>query len=471
MTPIEKLLTEGITRANLLKIAVIGDCMVDEYHQVQVNRISPEFPIPVMLSPDDKPHHVAPGGAANVAYQLRNFTADVKLCGLMDQKAANAYKARGLNVGGSIIDDWLQVPRKKRLYHGDFPICRWDIESRDYGVPEEQFEYTLEAFADGAGNVFRDSDVVIFSDYNKGIFKKPWPFSLLLGCNCKTIVDPKSSDITKWSGCTVFKPNAVEARALSGMSDPESQCKYFRGKLGCQAVVITQGGDGVIAYNDGKMFNYKPKHVPTCAASVIGAGDCFVAILALCLGHDMCIEEAIEVAFEAGSLYVQNRHNQPISPYELRQRADPITAKIVNAWQIQDKDCKYVFTNGCFDILHAGHVATLQFAKSKGDRLIVGVNSDESVRRLKGPNRPVNKLADRMKALAAVEVVDYVVSFEDDTPLEVIKLMRPDVIVKGGDYSKDNIVGASLVKEVYTAPLLPGLSTTDIISKIKSSEG
>jgi D-beta-D-heptose 7-phosphate kinase/D-beta-D-heptose 1-phosphate adenosyltransferase len=299
---------------------------------------------------------------------------------------------------------------------------------------------------------------VIFSDYNKGFFGGTEGFHPpSLYPNSKTIVDPKCGPIKKWKGCTVFKPNAKEAAELSGKTFWKEQAKFFQHELECEAVVITASGDRVSGVWKDQFFCYTPTKRVDVTSSV-GAGDCFCAFFAMCIGHGFGIPEAAEIAYNAGSVYVQHNMNRPVCPAEL------IEDSIVVPEDLKNRDFNLVFTNGCFDVLHKGHLETLKFAKSKGDKLVVAVNSDASVRRLKGDSRPVVPLEHRMAVLANLKCVDFVVSFDEDTPLQVIKKIKPDVLVKGGDYEKEKIIGADLVEEVFTAPMIEGLSSTSILA-------
>lgn len=459
-----------------ISVAVIGDAMVDEYYYVKVRKISPEFPIPVMHSDEEGPAYSLPGGAANVAYQFQHFNADVKLAAFVDQDARRVFEKAGLDLSRSLISSELRIPRKRRFYSDDFPTYRWDVEQHQYGVKDikkkcfQLYERQHEC----------KPDVVIFSDYDKGVFTEY--LHLLIGEVPVTIVDPKNH-LDRWKGCTIFKPNSTEASRLvekigrkSDRSD--EQALALKEYLRCKSVVITRGGAGVVgAWNQpfklgGKdmegqaTFEYAPPKMISSPDSVIGAGDCFMAFLAMAVGCGLSIPQAAEVAFLAGSLYVQSKHNEPITPARLLSLEDPVAAKFVTIEDLHKAKGSLVFTNGCFDILHSGHIQTLQFAKSKGDKLVVAVNSDESVSRLK-PGRPIMPLSERMRVVAALDCVDYVISFKEDTPREIIGKVKPDVLVKGGDYKPEEIVGAALVPQVYVAPLVEGISTTNILKKIK----
>lgn len=439
-----------------VKIDCIGDAMVDEYYNVKVNRISPEFPMPIMSSEDEHPVK-KPGGAANVVHQYKNCNVKARLIGFGDYYMAEVCHDHKIGTDMMPYIFYGRAnPVKKRFLDNGVQVKRWDVEKPFYGVSEEnRMAYHTEIM----GRYDSLPDVAILSDYNKGFFDlKSIPLYMERLKKVTTIVDPKKGPIHKWKGCTYFKPNAAEARELSGRDDWKNQCKFFAINLGCKGVVITQGGDGVVGWEDGKFFEYRPEK-KVQVESVIGAGDCFVAFFAQAIALEFGAEMSSKIAYEAGRLYVQNKMNRPIHPVDL------VWCKCVLPEDLAKRDFKLVFTNGCFDVLHTGHLETLRFAKSKGDKLVVAVNADESIRRLKGPERPLVGQADRMHMLAALEPVDYVVSFKEDTPLEVMKKIKPDVLVKGGDYKADEVVGKDLVSEVHISPFKHGISTSAIIEK------
>jgi D-beta-D-heptose 7-phosphate kinase/D-beta-D-heptose 1-phosphate adenosyltransferase len=221
-------------------------------------------------------------------------------------------------------------------------------------------------------------------------------------------------------------------------------------------VVITHGGEKVVGVWRDEFFDYRPNR-PVHVESVIGAGDCFAAVFAMAVGYGFTIAESAEIAWNAGAVYVQRKMNRPIIPAEVSWDG------IVDPEHLASRDFKLVFTNGCFDVLHEGHLHLLRFAREKGDKLVVALNTDDSVKRLKGEERPIKPLDQRLAVVAALDCVDFVVAFPEDTPLEVIQKIQPDVLVKGADYRPENIVGVDIVPELFRAPILDGLSTSNFL--------
>lgn len=449
-------------------IGVVGDSMLDEYYSVKVKKISPEFPIPVMHSDTDKSEDF-PGGAANVAYQFKYFNCSVNLISFVDRDARTSLFNKGLDVSMCMTVK-NKIPRKRRFYSDDFPTYRWDVEKNNYGLDDLELKDNCLQLYDKVKDYICRFDVMIFSDYDKGIFSYHL-FDLIKDSKI-SIIDPKTGDLDRWVGCTIFKPNKQEALSLSGKRTVEEAGKYLLEKLQCKAVVITQAGDGVLVFDHDGICEIKPPSKLTPAQSVIGAGDCFVAFLAMAVARKIPIRQAAELAWHAGVLYVKNRHNKPVSQIELMQSFDPCSGKILKddftCISSKNRDFKLVFTNGCFDIFHSGHLHVLREAKKLGDKLVVAVNADESVSKLK-EGRPILSLADRMDLLAALEYVDYVIPFSELTPLDLIEKILPDVLVKGGEYKKEDIVGYSLVPQVVTISMKEGCSTTQIVEKIKNS--
>lgn len=435
----------------ILNIDCVGDAMVDQYFSINVNRISPEWPAMVMSSEQDVPV-CRPGGAANVAYQFKHFNVNARLHSIPSNENS-VFRDHGiacLSTGNG------RIPIKRRYLDNGIQVTRHDIESPNCGLQPQEIESIIDELCLGQNG----PDVAILSDYNKGFFQSPQKV-LQSYKGVKTIVDPKKGPLEKWAGCTIFKPNSLEAKELTGLDDWESQCRYIAQALNCESVVITQGSKQVSGIHKGELFCHKS--TPVDANSVVGAGDCFSAFLAMAVGHGFEIPDAVKIADTASSIYVRHRMNRPVCSAEL------IQDHIILPEYLANRNFKLVMTNGCFDILHQGHIETLKFAKSKADKLVVAVNSDESVRRLKGSSRPIVPLEQRMALIASIRCVDYVCSFDEDTPLETIQKMNPDVLVKGSEYNKDDIVGSKIVSEVYVCPMLSGLSTSNIVKSMTCS--
>ena len=443
-------------RSSKAKILVIGDCMIDEYHTVNVNRISPEIPDAIISSPTMKCTRL-PGGAANVCYQLRNFpNLEVHLASIMSPADHTFFQNCGIKVHGTVMDN-VQIPVKKRFVADGFQIKRWDIESPKFGLSDSDFDACYNQFINSL-HTYKDFDVVVFSDYNKGMF--PDNAIPKLFQNTITIVDPKKAPLNKWFGCSVIKANAKESVELTGKTDVTQQLMEIKKQTNCKTVITTLGSEGYIGLHESYIFKSPPIE-KVQVESVIGAGDCFIAILASSMAMGFKIEDAAQIACKAGSIYVQKRLNRPIVPAEL------IENKIVNANDLKIRDFTLAFTNGCFDILHVGHLETLKWAATQADKLVVALNSDESVRKLKGEGRPVIPLDQRLQMISALECVDFVVSFEEETPIEVIKMCKPDVVCKGKDYSDKTVVGSDITKTSCAPTFVNGVSTTSIISSIK----
>lgn len=438
-----------------ISVNVIGDTIIDEYYDVEVERISPEFPIPVYKSRSiDPTSGLIPGGAANVALQFQHFNVNVELISLLDNISQVIFESKGIKSNHSKVLGNIFIPRKRRIYSQNTPLVRHDFEKENYGlddIKKQLFELSIP-----------ESDFNIFSDYSKGLFCIPWFRKYMQ--KSPSIVDPKHNFIDLWEGCNYFKPNSIEAEKLSERKNHKDQLEFFMDALKCQGVLITKSGDGVVGKDvDHDYFEVKPNHKIENPESVIGAGDCFVAFVTMALARGFNLEQAAHIAFIAGSAYVQRKHNRPLCPVELLSATG--TKEIKNAEILKNRNFKLVFTNGCFDFgLTAAHVECFKFAKSHGDKLVVALNSDRSVSRLKGRGRPLMPFNERLKVLSALESVDYVIGFEDDTPYETIKDLMPDLIVKGGDYTKEEVVGYDLAP-VELFPFINSTSTTDKINK------
>jgi D-beta-D-heptose 7-phosphate kinase/D-beta-D-heptose 1-phosphate adenosyltransferase len=482
-------------------LAVLGDAILDEYLQGDVNRISPEAPVPVHLV---KATILRPGGAANAALNIQTVGAQAKLFSVVGNDDAG-IKLRELLRDAGIDDSAVlnlsdrPTTRKTRVTAGIQQLIRVDWE-KQLDISVETVEALLEKLESSSW------DGLLISDYGKGLLSDALlngAISIAKNRNVPIIVDPKRKDFSCYNRATVITPNRKEATlAIDLESDSEISGeeigRILHEKFKFEHVLVTLGPKGMVLVNKssdpgGSGRSLSLKALAREVYDVSGAGDTVAAIMAVGLGCGAPIEDVVKLANTAAAIVVGKVGTQPVYRNELISSLTDFSKKkvsqrkVLNILEIPDffkkqelnlskRKLKMVFTNGCFDILHAGHVTYLEKARERGDLLIVGVNSDESVKRLKGPSRPIVTLKDRVKVLAALECVDYVVPFDQDTPEELIKLLSPNVLVKGGDYKvdadpreKNGIIGSDFVRsiggQVVSEPLVPGLSTTEIIKK------
>lgn len=399
-----------------MSIAVYGDVIVDEYIYGTSTRLSPEAPVPVV---DFIRNEFRMGGAANVFENIKSLVSEKVT---MNTSSPNP-------------------PIKKRVFADDHYVTRIDI------TPESiKWE-----------NTPSDADVIVISDYNKGAvadllcdIEDKLPFKE----GAKIIVDPKRH-LEDFAGAWCIKPNKKEFEDYIGAKVTVHTIRHYMERaypeLGIEHLIVTMGGDGVAYYSTEKGFRHWPANLVE-VSDVTGAGDTFTAVLAYAVDDGYDIIDAIFLANKAAGIAVQHHGTYVITKEDLGIKKEVV-----------------VFTNGCFDILHPGHVHTLREAKKLGSRLIVGINTDESVRRLKGPARPINSFQHRVAMLYALKIADIIVAIDDDTPYSVIKSIEPDIIVKGGDYTPEQVVGADLVEKVVIIPTLESYSTTNIIERIKDA--
>jgi len=467
-------------------VLVVGDVMLDQYVWGEVERISPEAPVPVVRATtrDERP-----GGAANVAMNLAQLGACVTLVGFAggdpeQQRLESLLAEQGIEPRLTATPN-APTTTKLRILSGHQQIIRLDSECRTPRSTEQCESLLKDALAALPG-----AAIVVLSDYAKGALTEEVCQAIIREAalhNIPVLVDPKQQDFRRYRGATSICPNLKELAAASGTPACDVDCVLNSGQslvasLGLQFIVATLGEKGIAVLRSESRL-----HVPAVVRQVYdvsGAGDTVVAVLALAMACDVPIETAIELANIAAGVVVGKVGTAPIRREELlgalsQEVAPQMDEKIlplerllsrVTAWRWAGE--RIVFTNGCFDILHIGHIRLLEQARRKGDHLIVGLNSDASVRRLKGPSRPIVTAAERSRVLAALTAVDAVVVFEEDTPLPLIEAIRPDVLVKGGDYSEDQVVGAREVRawggRTELIPLVPGTSTTHLIRKSAS---
>jgi D-beta-D-heptose 7-phosphate kinase/D-beta-D-heptose 1-phosphate adenosyltransferase len=465
-----------------LKAVVAGDAMLDEHWFGEAGRISPEAPVPVVRA---RRTEQRAGGAANVAVNLAALGAEVRFFGIVGDDAGGRALERSLREAGvepSLIkSSTIPTIHKLRVLARNQQLIRLDAEE---GLETLATEFNRRFVAESGR-----PDVVVLSDYAKGTLEHIE--ELIEHCrsrSCPVVVDPKGTDFSCYRGSTCIKPNFDEFAAVAGRWNDESglleKAAALRDELDIEHLLISRGREGMTLVSRGQA-------AITLAAEarevfdVTGAGDTVVAMVAAALGLGIPMSDGVALANVAASLVVAKIGVAHVTPVELRSALHRrgyggrglVTAAELAAIlaEARGRGDRIVMTNGCFDILHAGHVSYLEEARSLGDQLVVAVNDDESVARLKGPARPITPLEDRMAVLSGLAAVDWVVPFGEDTPAELIRQLSPDVLVKGGDWSIDQIAGADWVLgnggEVRALEFKPGRSTTQLIETIRSRDG
>ncbi|MCW8091260.1 bifunctional D-glycero-beta-D-manno-heptose-7-phosphate kinase/D-glycero-beta-D-manno-heptose 1-phosphate adenylyltransferase HldE [Alteromonas sp. ASW11-130] len=462
------------------RILIVGDIMLDRYWKGGTSRISPEAPVPVV---NIKEIEDRPGGAANVAINAASLGASVTLLGLCgEDENAQLLQARLESYG--VQCSFLPVSgfdtiTKLRVLSRNQQLLRMDFEKSFSQVDKsqlvEQFSQQLE-----------DVDLVVFSDYNKGALSDVRTLiKLAKQQNLPIVVDPKGNNFAKYRGATVLTPNMAELEGIVGEVENESEllekATGLKNDLDLTNLLVTRSEKGMSLYSAEAPF-----HLPAKAREVYdvtGAGDTVVSTLSVAMACGQSVQQSCVLANIAASIVVGKLGTSVITPTELalalNEQGTHLDGGVMNEDQLlraieqaKGQGERVVMTNGCFDILHAGHVSYLQAAAQLGDRLIVAVNTDESVTQLKGPGRPVNSVDRRMAVLAGLSAVDWVVPFPEDTPRRLIARLLPDVLVKGGDYTVEEIAGAEEVQEnggeVKVLHFEEGVSTTGIIEQIVS---
>ncbi len=465
------------------KVLVIGDLILDRYVIGDVSRISPEAPIPVLAA---RSQDVRLGGAGNVAANLRTMEAKADIVGILGaegrgRQLMELLQQIGVNSDGCVVDPERPTTEKTRMMSGVHQMLRVDWEESQPISPE-----LCRRLSSGLGARIDASQAVVLSDYGKGFLADELIRDVVARARkagVPVLVDPKGTDYSRYRGATLITPNKKEAeealgRPIAGLEEVPAAAEELMAVAELDAVVITLGADGMYF----KTRDGRSGRVPTVARAVFdvtGAGDTVISQLAVGLAAGVSLEASVHLANNAAGIVVARRGTAAVTRSELRAalgsgggRAGKVLApddldRAVAEWRSAGK--RIAFTNGCYDVLHAGHVDLLRYAASKADVLLVGVNDDASVRRLKGADRPVNELGDRLEVLAALESVSAVVPFPEDTPARLIEQVTPHVLVKGEDYADKPVVGREWVEshggQVHLAPLRPGRSTSAILAR------
>ncbi len=462
-----------------IRVLVVGDVMLDRYWVGKSERISPEAPVPVVAIEDEQQRV---GGAGNVAVNLASLGARATLLAPIgpDQPGravARLIRKRGIENRLMIQAD-MSTSVKLRVVSQHQQLIRLDFEKPS--LPDKA------AFLKRFRAALASRDVAILSDYGKGALHDPQPLINLCRRMGKPVfVDPKRDDFSAYAGATAITPNRRELEAVAGSAPALTDISRKAGKLCRQhrlkAMLVTLGDQGMLL-REGR----KSVHLAVAAQDVFdvtGAGDTVIATLACAHAAGLSLEEAMRLANLAAGQVVGKFGTASVTPDELQSavrlernvKAGVVPSSILRrlVGEARALGETIVFTNGCFDLLHAGHVTLLERAADLGDRLIVAVNTDASVRRNKGRDRPIQPLKYRQRVLAALERVDWVTAFSQDTPERLIQEIQPDVLVKGADYATDRIVGKKEVEKaggkVVVLPLVEGCSTTDLVRRVRES--
>jgi D-beta-D-heptose 7-phosphate kinase / D-beta-D-heptose 1-phosphate adenosyltransferase len=468
------------------RLLVIGDVMLDKYIWGDVGRISPEAPVPVVRATHQSQQ---PGGAANVAMNLARLGAQTQVIGFAGRDENEQLLSESLSANGItpkfVVSDGFPTITKLRIVGGRQQMLRLDSERLDERPQADCARLIQCALAE-----LPNCDAMILSDYAKGVLTPEVCQAIIQAArrlDIPVLVDPKSADFSRYRGATTICPNlgelsmaahldTIDLKALLDVAEamvPAFDLEFLTATLGEKGIALVRPGNRFMA--------------PAVARQVFdvsGAGDTVIAVLALCLASGLKPEVGVQLANVAAGIVVGKVGTVPVEKHELLAALAPEIAlhaedKVVTRQELTSRVAlwkanheRIVFTNGCFDLLHIGHITVLEQARRFGDRLIVAINSDTSVRALKGPSRPIVNEEARARVLAALASVDAVVVFDEPTPLGVIMASRPDVIVKGGDYNLDTVVGAREVQswggQVRIVPIVDGYSTTRLIEKSTS---
>lgn len=472
-----------MNKINSKNILVIGDAMLDVFYTGDVSRISPEAPVPVFVKKGEKS---SLGGAANVAANLcaaRQNVALMAICGNDKYGDILVGKLIGKKIDVKFIKKTSKNTTIKTRFitNSNQQIMRMDVEDTEE-ISEDICAELLDLLQK---NIMR-FDLIVMSDYLKGVLSIEFLQEIIKLANkykIRVLIDIKDKRLKKYKGAWLLKPNRKELQDLTGLEVKNIEDTIYASRkllelCECKYVLTTCGADGMVLVSKDECISEVSfaKEV----YDVTGAGDTVISYLAVCLANEMNMKEAITIANKAAGIQVAKMGTSTVSLDEIQkieEEKNAKTSKVITVNRLlkviekKYKNKKIVFTNGCFDILHIGHIRYLQQSSELGDIMVVAVNSDDSVRRLKGDQRPINKVEERAELLCALDCVDYVVIFDEDTPYKIIEKIQPDVLVKGGDYKPEDIVGRDIVEKknglVKVLPYIPGKSTSNLIKRFK----
>jgi D-beta-D-heptose 7-phosphate kinase / D-beta-D-heptose 1-phosphate adenosyltransferase len=463
-----------------IKILVVGDLMIDQYLWGSCERISPEAPVQIININQD---NEVLGGAGNVVNNLKKLGADVDIYSVVgDCKASSdilhLFSQIEVSTKNLIRQKNRTLSKKTRIIASQQQVVRYDLESKE-DINLETENKLIKSLKSVIGNY----EIILLSDYGKGVLtNKVTRFLIDLSNDkgIKVLVDPKGNDYSKYKGAFLLTPNKKEASEITKIEIKDNKtlldaAKKIKTELDLSISLITMSEQGIAIFDN--ELRVKPT-VTREVFDVTGAGDTVLSSLGFALALNKKIDDAVEFANLAAGVVVSKIGSATATINEIIEHESSLNQsssnkhiktfdeilKITNEYKIKNR--KIVFTNGCFDIVHLGHIKYLESAKSLGDILILGLNSDNSVTSLKGKGRPINNQDDRAYILAAMEVVDFVVIYDEDTPYNLINLIKPNILVKGSDYEGKDVVGSDLVDELVLVEFIKGRSSTNIINKI-----
>lgn len=478
-------LEQILTAMKAARILVVGDLILDKYIWGRVDRISPEAPVQVVEVDCEE---VRLGGAGNVINNLLSFGCQVSVASVIGtdvdgQELLCLLREKKFDTSAIQQSENRKTSCKTRILANRQQMLRVDRESADPIKAAEQ-----EAMLDNVMAVLPDVQVVLISDYLKGVLVPELLQQIIVACRQRqlpVIVDPKGTDFNRYRGATALTPNRREAEIATGCTITDGELllnvgEQLLNQLQLDAVILTRSEEGISLFTESDPV----KHFPTEAREVFdvsGAGDTVVAMIGAALSVGLPLEAAVQLSNLAAGIVVGKLGTSTVTPEEILDlhlhQSGSTKSKILPLAQLQAvlepiraAGKQIVFTNGCFDLLHAGHVKYLQQARQQGDLLVLGLNSDDSICRLKGEKRPLLEADERAQILAALDCIDFLVIFEEDTPLQLLQNILPDILVKGGDYQAEEVVGKDLVEEyggqVKLIPFVEGKSTTNIVDTI-----
>jgi len=458
-----------------MKVIVVGDIILDINYISDITRTAPEaanIPVHNIISTN-----CILGGSANVANNLYHLGMDIELvsvigCDSCGEKVIHLLNS--LNIKHQLwVDESRKTTQKNRVFYNNILNCRYDIE--DTHDISEEIEHEILNYITS-----KQIDIIVLSDYNKGLLTYSLSKSLITYANnhnIYTFIDPKIRDYLKYKNCFCFKPNLSEATQISNTSDIGQSLQFIKEHIECENLIITCGKDGVV-FNE---LHNNIQHVTSLnVVDVTGCGDIFLSVLIYMFSISTDLYDACKVANYIAGISTTKIGNTIVDKSDIQnyiqfsQKKVLEHDKIIFDYEINkitelSKQSNVVFTNGCFDILHSAHIKLFQYSKSQGNILVVGLNSDESIQRLKGLSRPINNIDERAHILSLFNFIDYIIIFDEDTPYNIIKLLQPDIIVKGGDYCAENVIGAQYCKEVKIFNYINNKSTSLVVAKIKNN--